>query len=323
MRRLAVLALPLLAGCEGQQSVLAPAGADAETLAGLFWIMLAGAIVLWCLVNGLMFYVTRMNPRAMSARGAWMLIVGGGIVFPTVVLAILLSYALSIMPDQRAQGDGMRVEVTGKQWWWQVAYWPEGAESPVVTANHIVLPTGARAEITLNAEKVIHSFWIPALGGKTDMIPGRTNRMSLEPTVPGEYRGQCAEFCGESHAEMAFGVEVLTPEDFDAWLAREAAPAQAPQTDLAREGRDIFLAEGCGGCHAVRGTPARGTVGPDLTHLASRTLLAAGALPMEREALIDWIADPESVKPGARMPAYDHLPRERIVAMAAYLEGLE
>ena len=318
-----LLALPLLVACDGPQSALDPGGVDAEVLAELFWVMLAGAVVLWCLLNGLVFYVTRAHSRALSQRAAWALIVGGGVLFPSVVLAILLSYGLSIMPDQRAPGDGVRVAVTGNQWWWEVAYWPEGAEEPIITANHVVLPTGARSEITLAAERVIHSFWIPALGGKTDMIPGRITRMSLEPTVPGSYRGQCAEFCGESHAEMAFGVEALAPDDFDAWLEHVAAPADEPETDLAREGREVFLAEGCGGCHAVRGTPARGRVGPDLTHLAARDLLAAGALPMTREALVAWITDPEAVKPGARMPAYDHLPRERIVAMAACLEGLE
>lgn len=323
MRRTTLLGPALLAACNGPQSVLAPGGADAATLAGLFWVMLAGAVVIWCLMNGLLFYVTRMNPRPMSQRAAFALIVGGGIAFPSIVLAMLLGYGLSIMPDQRAPGDGLRVAVTGKQWWWEVAYWPEGAEAPVVSANHIVLPIGSRSEITLDADAVIHSFWIPSFGGKTDMIPGRTNRMSLEPTVPGSYRGQCAEFCGESHAKMAFGVEALAPDDFDAWLAREAAPAAEPASDLARAGRAAFLAEGCGGCHAVRGTPARGRVGPDLTHLAARDLLAAGALPMTRAALVEWITDPEAAKPGARMPSYDHLPRDRIVAMAAYLEGLE
>lgn len=319
-----ICAILVLAGCDGPQSVLAPGGEDAFVLANLFWFLLAGAVVLWCAMNGLMFYVTRINPRELSERGAQALILWGGIAFPTVVLAGLLFYALSIMPEQRAEGDGgLRVEVTGEQWWWRVAYWPEGADEPIISANEVRLPAGSRSEITLEADKVIHSFWVPSLGGKTDMIPGRTNRMSLAPTVPGLYRGQCAEYCGESHAKMAFTAEVLTPEDFAAWLDAEAGPAVPPDTALAREGRAAFFAEGCGACHAIRGTPAHGRVGPDLTHLASRATLAAGTLPMTGEALARWITAPESVKPGALMPGYDHLPPERIAAMAAYLEGLE
>ncbi len=313
----------LLGACSGPQSVLDPAGRDAQVLADLFWIMLAGAVLLWVLLNGLIYVVTHVAPRPLSPRAAEALIIGGGVVLPLIVLGALLAYALSEMPRQREKGTGLRVEVTGHQFWWRVAYWPEGATAPVMAANELRLPTGQRSEITLNAEKVIHSFWVPALGGKTDMIPGRQTRMSLEPTLTGEYRGQCTEFCGESHALMAFGAVVMTPEEFDAWLAREAAPAAPPATEAAARGAALFLAQGCGGCHAVRGTEAEGQVGPDLTHLASRVTLAAGILPMTQEALRDWLRDPAAIKPGVEMPGYGHLSEAQLSDLAAYLGGLE
>ncbi|WP_323764434.1 c-type cytochrome [Marinovum sp.] len=321
-KRAAVLASLALAGCAGRQSVLDPAGRDAQVLADLFWVMFAGAVVLWLLLNGLIYYTTRVAPRPLSPRAAEALIIGGGVVFPTILLAALLTYALWEMPQQRAPGQGLELQVTGHQFWWRVEYWPDGAEVPVVSANEIRLPTGSRSEIVLNAERVIHSFWIPALGGKTDMIPGRETRMSLEPVRAGEYRGQCTEFCGESHAFMSFGAVTMAPEEFDAWLAAEAAPARAPETEGEKRGAALFLSEGCGGCHAVRGTEASGTVGPDLTHLAGRTTLAAGLLPMEQPALARWLADPEHFKPGVEMPAYGHLPEEDLQALAQYLMGL-
>lgn len=313
----------LITACGGPQSVLDPAGRDAEVLALLFWWMLGGAVVLWFAMNGLFFYVTRLKKRSFSPRAAEALIVFGGVVFPTVVLAVLLSFALSEMPRQRDLGEGLTVRVTGESWWWRVAYTVDGADQPVVSANEIRLPAGSRSELKLAANGYIHSLWIPALGGKTDLIPGRETRMSLEPLEPGEYAGQCAEFCGESHARMAFRAVVMTPEDFAAWLKKEAAPAEQPQTETARRGQAVFLREGCAACHTIRGLNARGKIGPDLTHLGGRRSLAAGVLPMTQAALEDWLRDPEAIKPGVRMPAYDHLDASDLSALAVYLEGLK
>jgi cytochrome c oxidase subunit 2 len=323
MRYAALCILPLFLGaCAGVQSVLDPAGRDAEVLSTLFWVMLGGAVVLWLFVNGLILYVTRVEPRPLSKRAAEALIIGGGVVFPTVVLGALLSYALWEMPNQRAPGEGLELRVMAHQYWWRVEYWPDGARAPVISANEIRLPIARRSEITLNAERVIHSFWIPALGGKTDMIPGRETRMSLEPLRVGEFRGQCAEFCGESHAYMAFNVVTMAPEAFAAWLEAEAQPAKPPEGAAAQRGAALFLSEGCGGCHTVRGTPANGAVGPDLTHLAARRSLAAGILPMEKAALRDWVAAPERFKPGVEMPGYEHLSDSELDALASYLMGL-
>jgi cytochrome c oxidase subunit 2 len=313
----------LVSACEGEQSVLAPAGRDAQTLSMLFWVMAAGAVVIWVLINGVFVYAYRVNRERMSTRSAEAIIIGGGVIFPSVVLAVLLAYALSIMPDLRAQGTGTRIEVTGEEWWWRVRYWPEGAETPIESANEVVLPAGTRSEITLRADDYIHSFWIPVLGGKTDMIPGRETRMSLEPVEPGLYRGQCTEFCGESHALMAFSVRVLAPEDYARWLAARARPAAPPEDDAAARGREVFFAEGCGACHTVRGTLAAGQLGPDLTHLGSRATLASGTLPMTAEAAARWVRAPEAIKPGAEMPPYDHLSEDALAALGADLVGLE
>lgn len=321
MSAVALLCALLLTGCEGPQSALSPGGEDAAQLDRLFTVMLVGAVVLWAFINGLFFLVTRARPRPMSRRLAEGLIVGGGIALPVVVLTALLAYGLVLMPDQRAPGDGPRLRVTGEQWWWRVEYWPEGADAPVVSANEVRLPVGERAEIELVANDVIHSFWVPGLAGKTDMIPGRLNRMSMEPLEVGTYRGQCAEFCGLSHALMAFNAVAMEGPEFQAWLAREAE-GLGPE-DLAAPGHAVFQAQGCGACHALRGTEARGAVGPDLTHVGGRTLLAAGILPMTPEAIARWIAHPDAFKPGVEMPGYDHMSEADLMTLATWLAGLE
>ncbi|MCF3595065.1 c-type cytochrome [Rhodobacteraceae bacterium LMO-12] len=319
-----VLFVPvILAGCDGRQSVLSPGGADARVLGDLFWVMLVGAVVLWLLVNGLFFYVTRINRAAMSRRFANGLIVGGGVVFPTVVLGALLTYGLSIMPDQRAPGEGLTLRVTGEQWWWRVEYWPERADAPIVAANEIRLPAGRRSEIVLESARVIHSFWIPGLGGKMDMFPGRETRMSLLPEAPGSWRGQCAEFCGASHALMAFEVVAMPPDDFADWLQAQAAPATAPKTEAAERGARVFAREGCGACHAVRGTDARGAVGPDLTHVGSRLSLGAGTLGTTLADFEQWVTHTGAIKPEVEMPGYDHLSTADLSDLAQFLKGLE
>ncbi|AXQ93710.1 c-type cytochrome [Cereibacter azotoformans] len=306
-------------GCHGPQSVFSAGGADAIELNRLFAVMLVGAVILWISLNGLFFHVTRRRTGHMSRKLAEAVIIGGGILLPVVVLTALLAWGLSIMPDQRAPGEGLRVRITGEEWWWRVEYLPEGAAGPVISANELRLPAGRRTEIELQAGRVIHSFWVPGLGGKTDMIPGRTTRMSLEPVTPGTYRGQCAEFCGASHALMALNAVVLEEGDFARWLEAEAAPARPEEG----EGRAIFFREGCGACHTIRGTPAAGAVGPDLTHFGSRTSLAAGILPMERAALVSWIANAGAIKPEAQMPAFAHLSKTELDRLAGWLEALE
>jgi cytochrome c oxidase subunit 2 len=315
----------VLVGCRGPQSVLDPAGRGAERIAEIFWWMATGAGIIWLAVVGLAIYAMRARPGAHS-RGVALLIIGGGAVLPTVVLAGLLAYGLALMPElltPAAEGQ-LQIAVSAEQWWWRVRYLTFGGNGEAVElANEIRLPVGARVAFHLESPDVIHSFWIPALGGKLDMIPGRRNRLVLEPTRTGVFRGVCAEYCGTSHALMRFDVVVLEQEDFAVWLKHQHAPAQPPTQPLAAHGQELFLTNGCGACHTVRGTPADGVVGPDLTHVGSRLSLGAGILPNDPEAFLRWIAHTEDVKPGVHMPAFGMLPPEDVRALAAYLDGLE
>lgn len=307
-----------LAACSGVQSALDPAGAEAERVALLFWVMVGGGGVIWLAVVVMAVVAVRGRRHGREERVARWFLLGGGVACPVIVLGLLLGWGLSTMSDLRAAEGQYRIAVAGEQWWWRVTY--ETPRGPVESANALVLPVGRAVALELSSPDVIHSFWVPPLGGKMDMIPGRTTRLVLEATEPGRYRGVCAEYCGASHALMAFPVEALAPADFEAWLAAEAEPA-APGDGVA-EGAALFEAVGCGACHTVRGTAATGTIGPDLTHVASRSTLAAGTLPMTQEAMERWIAEPEAIKPAVLMPGFAALGPERIGAIAAYLMAL-
>ena len=306
------------------QSALDPAGTEAETVATLFWVMVIGGSLIWIAVMGGLIYATRLRREPHSEETAGRVIVWGGAVFPVVVLTALLTYGLSIMPSLRpwnaeASADApLRIEVVGEQFWWRVVYHRPG-EEPVVSANEIRMPAGERVVFSLTSADVVHSFWIPSLGGKMDMIPGRENVFSLEATRTGIYRGPCAEFCGESHALMAFAAVVMEPAAFDDWLAAQALPS--PGAEAA--GLDAFMRNGCDACHAIAGTPANGRIGPDLSHVGSRETLGAGILPNDIDSYIALIANPDTVKPGIRMPAFHGLPEEEIFTIARYLEGLK
>jgi cytochrome c oxidase subunit 2 len=251
-------------------------------------------------------------------------IVGGGVILPVVVLSALLTYSFLLAREQVAvSGDGLRIEVIGKQWWWEVRYFPPGADEPVIGANEVRLPAGQPVEVSLRATDVIHSFWIPNLAGKTDMIPGSVNRMVIQADAPGEFRGQCAEYCGGPHALMAFYAVAMAPDDFAAWLEREARPARTPEEPFLVEGRELFLASGCGACHTIRGIAAEGELGPDLTHVGGRRSLAAGILPNNVGTIAGWIADPQRIKPNNKMPAFNTFSGEELRALAAYLASLE
>lgn len=321
--RLAAPGLLCLAGCSGAQSALDPAGRGAEVLADLFWWMAAGAVIVWGAVMALAFYAMRVHPDTGGKRAALM-IIGGGAVVPTVVLTVLLVYGLRVMPPLLAAAPPgtMQIAVTGEQWWWRVRYHP-GGSAAVELANEIRLPVGEKVELLLDSTDVIHSFWIPALGGKMDMIPGRRTRLVLEPSRTGTFRGACAEYCGTSHALMAFPVVVMEREEFARWLDAQRAAARTPDAAEASEGRERFFATGCPACHTVAGTEARGVIGPDLTHVGSRLTLGAGILPNEPGAFVRWIERTEAVKPGVHMPSFRMLEARELQALAAYLESLQ
>jgi len=317
------LLLLLSAGCSGRQSALSPASDDARQLADLFWWMVAGAAVIWLSVVGLSAYAY-LRPVAHPRRPAAVLIIGGGTLFPTIALTALLSYGLSLLPalTAPAPAGSLQINVIGEQWWWRVKYERPGGEV-VELANEIHLPVGEPVQFTLQSADVIHSFWIPSLGGKMDMFPGRTTYLSLRPTEIGVYRGACAEYCGGSHALMNFDVVVESRDDFDRWIEHQTELASEPASDESRKGRQLFLANGCGACHVVRGATATGKVGPDLTHVGSRLTIAAGALSNETESFQRWIKDAERVKPDVIMPAFSMLASDELAAIAAYLKELE
>jgi cytochrome c oxidase subunit II len=311
-----------VSGCSGIQSALEPAGPEAEAVARLFGIMTIAGAMIWFAVIGALVYATRERRRVHSEHAAGLLILWGGAIIPSLLLALLLGYSFWLMPNIRpwsAPGEqtGLRIEVEGEQFWWRVRYHPANGP-PVDAANEIRLPVGERVEFILTSSDVIHSFWIPVLGGKMDMIPGRTNRLTLRAAKAGVYRGPCTEFCGTSHALMAFSVVVMEPGDFRAWLAERTAASPT----AGAPGHDLFAAHGCPACHTIKGTEARGTVGPDLSHVGSRQTLGAGILPVSAETIASFIEQPDVVKPGSQMPAFRMLPEADIAAIAAYLEGL-
>jgi cytochrome c oxidase subunit 2 len=310
-------------GCSGVQSALDPAGQQAEDLAHVFWWMTGASLVIWLLVMGIALYAA-YTPERKDLAGPRRLIVWGGVILPTLALTGVLCFGLALIPEyvDPATPSQLEVHVTGEQYWWRVEYRsPAGA--PVALANEIHLPLGEDVDFVLDSRDVIHSFWIPSLGGKLDMIPGRQTRLRLSPRRAGTFRGQCAEYCGASHALMAFAVVVQDKAEFERWLSVQAEPARASSDALAREGRDVLLANGCGACHALRGTPADGVVGPDLTHVGGRASIAAGVLPNAAADFSRWLAETDRFKPGVHMPAFGMLAASELRALAAYLESLE
>lgn len=313
----------LLSGCADQPSALNPAGEEADSIHVLFLTMATGAAVTWLIVIGMMIYAFRASRRPHPREASQALIFWGGGVFPSIVLMCLLGYALWLMPNIRPwigpQAETTRIEVVGEQYWWRIRYLDRQGKLLFETANELRLPLGEPTTFSLLARDVIHSFWIPALGGKMDMIPGRRNQLTLTPTRPGIYRGPCAEFCGSAHALMVVSAHVLAKSDFEAWIKARTAPSSRP---AASEGARLFVRHGCPACHAVDGmADAHGAVGPNLTALSERMTIGAGALKNTPENIALFIRDPAAIKPGATMPAFGMLPPAEIQAMAAWLGG--
>jgi cytochrome c oxidase subunit 2 len=242
-----------------------------------------------------------------------------GAVLTVVILILLFGLSLNVMRALAEPETDLVIDVTGYQWWWDVRY----PEQDFATANEVHIPVGKPVLLRLRSVDVIHSFWVPELAGKMDLIPGRTNTMWLQADQPGVYLGLCAEYCGDQHAKMQF-VLVAEPErEFTAWLERQQQPAPIPeQGSLEFEGQQIFLGSGCVYCHNIEGTNASGTVGPDLTHIASRRSLGAGILANNPGNLAGWIVDPQRIKPGNQMPPMD-LTGEELQAVLAYMATLE
>ncbi len=318
----------VLTGCSGDQSALDPASGPARTIDRLWWWMLGGAGIVFAGAVGLLVvaWFTR-RARGLPFFGenetiATSLVLTFGIAIPLIGLVVLFAISDIVLIRRTAAPDpsstAMTIEVVGHQWFWEVRYPGAGA----VTANELHIPVKTRVNVELRTADVIHSFWVPRLNRKQDLIPGRTNRLLLEADRPGVYRGQCAEFCGLQHAHMSFYVFADRPARFRAWLADQAAPRRPPTTPAERRGERVFLTQGCQSCHTIRGTSASADVGPDLTHVASRTTLAALTIPNNTGQLAAWIADPQHVKPGNLMPQVP-LRGSQLADVVAYLESLE
>ena len=329
---LLLLAVVLLGGCGGDENSLAPKSHAARDIASLFWWMMGGAWLGLGLIVGLLLWSwRRRNRRGFGSdtegpkpgeRQGWFAVVGLGIAMPVVVIATLFVISdLFVIKTTQAPASTttkLTVQVIGHQWWWEVRYPGTGA----VTANELHIPARTAVRIEVRSADVIHSFWVPELNRKIDAFPAKTNVVELYADRAGRYLGSCSEFCGLQHAHMFMEILAQPRPEFDRWLAAEARSAKLPSGDDAAAGQRLFLEGACSSCHTIRGTQADGDVGPDLTHVGSRTSLAAVTIPNTPSDLREWILDSQHVKPGNQMPNFDFSPSQ-VRSLVAYLEGLK
>jgi cytochrome c oxidase subunit 2 len=323
-------ALLLVSGCASDQNALAPESHQASDIASLWWWMFGGSLVGVGVIAGIIVFAwIRRDRRGLGSdvdgtkpgeRRATAVVLGLGVALPVVALATLFVvsdiFVIRATQAPAASRTRLTVQVVGHQWFWEVRY--PGTKS--VTANEIHIPLRTPVLVEAMTADVIHSFWVPRLNRKIDMIPGRVNRIELDARRPGRYRGQCAEFCGLQHAHMALEVVVQPPGRFRAWLANMARATRPVTTALEHRGQQIFVNGPCASCHTIRGTGASGDVGPDLTHLASRSTIAAATLTNTPRDLETWITDNQHVKPGNQMPEF-RLHGSQLRALVAYLES--
>ncbi|MEA2723435.1 MAG: cytochrome c oxidase subunit [Gemmatimonadales bacterium] len=329
-RAAGVILASAVVGCEQNgQSALHPSGPGAERIAQLWWLMLAAASAVFLLVLAVLYRALthrghRAEPQKVAGDGLptrWVL--AGGVALPTLVLVPLVIISFQVLAALRPPSgkEVLEVVVTGWQWWWDIQYLGESPQDRFRTANEIHIPVGRPVRIQLRSDDVIHSFWVPSLQGKLDLVPGQVNTTWIQADTAGVYRGECAEYCGLQHAKMQFRVIALPADKYSAWRAGQQKPAVAAPDSLRRAGETVFMTAGCALCHAIRGTSARSVAGPDLSHFASRSTIAAGTLPNTRGHLAGWIANPQAIKPGNLMPRIPLRPEE-LEAVVAYLSSL-
>jgi cytochrome c oxidase subunit 2 len=324
---LAVIAGTLLglAGCGSRPDSIDPVTDSGRSISDLFLISMVLSGLVFLLVASLLVYlIIRFRGRAgdgsASEREGNRPLEIAWTAAPALLLVVLFVLAVRTMlaVEDDPGPAALHIRVIGHQWWWEYQYPDLG----FVTANELHVPVGTPVRLDLDGGDVIHSFWVPRIGWKMDAIPGKTNTMTFEVDDAGTYDGGCTEFCGVQHAWMRIRVVAEPPDQFDAWVQRQQQSAQPAQDEIARGGEDLFLQSTCVNCHTVRGTQAGGTVGPDLTHLGSRTTLGSGVLDNTPEELARWIQDAHSVKPGVLMPTYNFT-EDELQALVRYLEGLE
>jgi len=329
----AVLLAFILSGCSGVQSALDPKGPAAGELARLIWFFTVLCTIIWVLVMGMVAGILlRRRQRRLhdplrvdqdEERTISRVVISAVGATALVLVGLTL---LSFFANRTLAGIGedavLTIRLTGHQWWWEVRYENAEPNRILTTANEIHIPAGEAVRLLLESDDVIHSFWVPSLHGKLDLVPGMVNTLTLRADRPGIYRGQCAEFCGAQHAHMATFVVAQPRAEFNAWYDEQLKPAVEPSSEEQRTGRDTFLNGPCVMCHRIQGTPAGAITGPDLTHVASRQTIAAGTLRFSRGNLAAWIADPQGIKPGSKMPVMD-LDGDQLNAIVAYLESLK
>lgn len=328
-----VAASLLLAGCRGPQTTMVGGGPAAERIATLSWWVIGTFVVVSVVMWLLIFWVavrrrgTLLTHMPVDAPEdtRWILI--GGFAIPTVILAVMFIATLRTMAAF-PMGDGEMdrhppdIRVSGRQWWWEVEYLGERGIDHWATANEIHIPVGRPIDIELRSKDVIHSFWIPQLHGKVDMIPDLVNRIRIQADTPGTYRGECAEYCGPQHAHMVLLVVAHAADEYARWLAAQRGPAAVPDDAQAELGRQVFMRNQCVLCHTIRGTDAHGLVGPDLTHVGSRQGIAANTAPNDIASLSAWVTHAQSLKPYARMPNITSMTGVETRALVSYLRAL-
>jgi len=319
--------------CGGPQNMLAPGGPAARTLASTGWFVLitfsAVTVVMWILI--LWLALRRKGSLAehapWDAGGGMTWISVGGMAIPIVILAVMFVVTLKTMSAFPMGDDEMRappplLRVIGHQWWWELQYLQGGETQVVVTANEIHIPAGRPVDIELRTVDVIHSFWVPELHGKVDLIPGKVNRIRVQADHPQTFRGECAEFCGPQHAKMILLVQADAPDQFQTWLAAQRAESIEPMTPEAVRGQALVMSRACVLCHTIRGTDAHGLVGPDLTHIGSRQRIAGNALENNTGNLAGWVTHAQTIKPYARMPNLSVFTGAELRDVVAYLQTL-
>lgn len=313
-------------------SFLRSFGKPGDAILPLTWGMMIISIAVIVVITGLLIYglrgahrysnMTEEVKKLEPAGGglAWLYL---GVGISTIVLCCTAAWAMVTLADTEPPNGkpAFTIEVTGHQWWWQVRYLSDQPSRTFNTANEIHIPVGKPVRVKLVSADVIHSFWIPALGGKTDLVPGQTNVTWIQADKPGVYRGQCTEYCGQQHAHMALTVVATKPDDFKAWWNAQLKGAPAPEDQVAAAGETTFIQK-CGICHTVRGTRAQGIVGPNLSHLMERRTIAAGTLPNNVGSLGGWISNPQAVKPGSYMPQPEISPAQ-LQRILAFLQTLK
>lgn len=321
-------------GATGLTSSLDARGPAAAEIAFLWWLMFGIAAVVFVIVLGALAYALmrarregqRPEDPAKASRQGNRAVLWLGAIIPALILTVVFGFnvrSLVVLAGPPSRDEALTIQAVGHQFWWEIRYLRPGQSDgeAVVSANEVWLPVGQRVRLEVTGDDVIHSFWIPSLHGKIDTIPGETNVFWLEADREATLRGLCAEFCGLQHANMAFIVRAVPPQDFDTWLAGQARPAPIPATAAAQRGQQIFLGSACVYCHAIRGTNASGRIGPDLTHFASRETIGAGLLENNRGNLAGWTVNAQALKPGNRMPPM-YLDGDSLQDLLTYMETL-